>query len=145
MIQENLAEGKIEQAGCGIIVNYNNSILLLKQIKTDYNDDSWTIPWGGISNDESFEEGFKRWGIKDLGLNIEVDELVGTLDLYDYFNIDILQYNIVSNFKEKPKITIDQSRYSEYEFVKLDQIKELYLQKLISEATFQSLLPLIVL
>ena len=144
MIQENIAKGKTEQAACGIIVNYNNSILLVKQIKTDYNDESWTLPGGGISLDECFEDGYKTWGLKDIGLNLKVDELIGTLDLYDYFSVDILQYNIVSYFKEKPAIIIDQTRYLEYEFVEIDKIKELYLQKPISEATFQSLLPLLI-
>lgn len=61
----------------GVVVEYDNKILLVQRSPDSYSEpNKWTIPGGFLDRDESAEEGAKRETMEEAGWNIEITGLL---------------------------------------------------------------------
>lgn len=140
LIQEAKAIGEIDKAVSGIIINYNNSILLVKRVEEDFMGGYWELPGGGVDEGETFEIGCKREAMEELGIDIQIDEFVDTFDYISGSGKKARQYNIISNFSEKPLIELNDAEHSSYIFASLKAIPQINSTIKISESTHKSLI-----
>ncbi len=63
-----------------VIINDDNEILLLKRSKKSRNSGKWDLPGGTLEKGELIEEALKREILEETGLEVEVDDILGTAE-----------------------------------------------------------------
>ncbi|MGL1894108.1 MAG: (deoxy)nucleoside triphosphate pyrophosphohydrolase [Spirochaetaceae bacterium] len=103
------------------IIKKKNQYLLGKRKPGGSIGGKWEFPGGKVKNNESLEDALKREFLEELGVEIQVNELIITQEFRSIdHNFQLYAYNI-----ELLSDDIHNNEHDEFRWFKLDEIKSL--------------------
>ncbi len=109
-----------KQIGVAVIYNQQGRVLIARRPTTGVFGGFWEFPGGKVEDGETVQDCIKREILEELGIDIEVEESIITIDhLYPQFEVELMVYRCRYLHGEPQPLGCDEFRW-----VKVDELTQ---------------------